>query len=166
VSEPAWLTDDELDTWLCFLSASQRLYDALDQQLQRDAGIPHSWYAMLALLSAQHGGTARQSTIAAMSNFSLSRLSYAVTKMAERGWVTRQTDPDDRRASFVTLTEAGHAALAAAAPGHAQEVRRLFLDKITDDQASALRAAGRSILEGLGPIPGDLLLPPGASDCD
>jgi DNA-binding MarR family transcriptional regulator len=166
VSEPVWLTDDELNTWLSFITASQRVYDALDQQLQRDAGIPHSWYAMLALLSSQPGRTARQSAIAAMSDFSLSRLSHAVTRMQERGWVTRETDPVDRRASFVTLTDVGQAALTAAAPGHAAEVRRLFLDKITDEQATALRAASRSILKGLGTMPQGLLLPAGVADCN
>jgi DNA-binding MarR family transcriptional regulator len=166
VSDPVWLTDEEMETWLAFIGSSRMLQTELDRQLQRDAGIPHSWFGMLALLADQPGRRARQSDLAVIADFSLSRLSHAVARMEERGWVSREPDPADRRASLVTLTDAGLSALTGAAPGHAAAVRRLFLDRITDEQAAALRAAGRSILQGLGTFPPGLVAPSGIEDCD
>ena len=165
MSDPVLLTDQEMETWLAFIGSSRALQAELDRQLQRDAGIPESWFGVLALLADQPGRSARQSDLAVIADFSLSRLSHALDRMEERGWVSREPDPVDRRASHATLTDAGLSALAEAAPGHAAALRRLFLGRITDEQAAALRAAGRSILQGLGAFPPGLVAPSGFEDC-
>ena len=46
-----WLDEDEQRTWRSFLATSELLYAALDRQLQRDAGITHASYIVLAMLS-------------------------------------------------------------------------------------------------------------------
>lgn len=146
---PEWLDPVEMDAWLSFLITSRLLLVELDRQLQRDAGIPHAWYAMLAVLSEQPSRTCRQSDLATVADFSLSRLSYAVSRLTDRGWVRREVHPSDRRAANVVLTDTGAAALAAAAPGHAAAVRHLFLDPLTAEQVRNLRDACRAILPGL-----------------
>jgi hypothetical protein len=49
--EPRWLNEDELETWFALVSVLTRLPAALDRQLQRDAGISHFEYQVLAVLS-------------------------------------------------------------------------------------------------------------------
>ena len=46
-----WLHPDEQRTWRAFLTASRALMDALDRELQRDAGMPHAYYEILVRLS-------------------------------------------------------------------------------------------------------------------
>lgn len=137
---PRWLSDDEQATWRALLLATQMLDEALDQQLQRDVGIPHAHYAILATLSEAPERTLRMSDVAATLHFSPSRTTHAVARLEQRGWVRRQACPDDRRGQLAVLTGEGMSVLEAAAPGHVQEVRRCVFDHLTPDQTTQLRA--------------------------
>ena len=60
-----WLDADQQRTWRSWLSVSELLPRALDAQLQRDAGISHAAYVVLAMLSEAPGrsrGYERKST--------------------------------------------------------------------------------------------------------
>jgi DNA-binding MarR family transcriptional regulator len=59
--------------------------------------------------------------------------------MRGRGLVDRHGSGDDRRGATVELTDAGRAALAAAAPGHVELVRSVVFDGLS---AAQLRALG------------------------
>ncbi len=50
-SETRWLTDEEQHVWRAYLHATTLLEDHLDRQLQRDAGMPHTYYGLLVQLS-------------------------------------------------------------------------------------------------------------------
>jgi DNA-binding transcriptional ArsR family regulator len=91
-----WLSADEQRAWLAWLGATELMMAALDAQLQRDAGFPHAYYAILAQLSHAPERTLRMSDLASVVNSSASRLSHAIGKLEERGWVTRRPCPNDR----------------------------------------------------------------------
>src|SRR3954451_11172873 len=109
-----WLTEPEDRAWRAFLLASQLLLDQLDRELQEDAGIPHAYYAILVVLSEQPERALRMTEIADRLLFSKSRLTHAIGRLEERGWVERVACPTDRRGAYAVLTEGGLAALAAA----------------------------------------------------
>ncbi|MDT7614645.1 MAG: hypothetical protein QOF00_2092 [Pseudonocardiales bacterium] len=144
-----WLTPDELDAWLSYVAMSTLLESALDRQLQRDSGMPHAYYQILAMLSEVPGRTLRMSDLAAVTQSSQSRLSHAVSRLERNGWVQRMPCPDDRRSTLAHLTEAGFAALATAAPGHVRTVREHLFDRLTCEQVGQLRAILRAVLTGL-----------------
>ncbi|GGO79370.1 MarR family winged helix-turn-helix transcriptional regulator [Nonomuraea cavernae] len=133
-----WLDADEQRTWRNFLSATQLVNEALDRQLQRDAAMPHAYYMILVALSEAPERRMRMSELAARAQSSQSRLSHAVARLEERGWVRRDRCPEDRRGNIAVLTDDGFAAIAAAAPGHVAEVRRSLFDVLTPDQVRAL----------------------------
>ncbi|GGS61561.1 MarR family transcriptional regulator [Planobispora rosea] len=141
-----WLDENEQRTWRAFLAASQRIQEDLDRQLQRDSGMPHAYYAILVRLSEAPGRRMRMSELATVANSSQSRLSHAVARLEERGWVRREPCPADRRVSWAVLTDEGFAALAAAAPGHVGAVRRSLFDRISPGQAEQLAAICAAIL--------------------
>ena len=62
-----WLDDDEQRTWRAFLTAERLLFDRLERQLQRDAGLPHAYYEILVRLSEAPGRTLRMSQLAESS---------------------------------------------------------------------------------------------------
>jgi DNA-binding MarR family transcriptional regulator len=154
-----WLEPDELDAWLSYLAATTLLEAELDRQLQRDSGMPHAYYQILAMLSDVPGRTMRMSDLAAITQSSQSRLSHAVARLEREGWMRRVPCPDDRRSTFAQLTEAGFAALAAAAPGHVRAVRRYLIDRLSPEQVEQLRDIGKAVLAGLGVDPGRTTLP-------
>ncbi|GAA2604964.1 MarR family winged helix-turn-helix transcriptional regulator [Streptomyces tubercidicus] len=149
--EPRWLDDDEQATWLALVSTVVRLPAALDVQLQRDAGISHFEYQILAGLSMSPERTLRMSALADFVDGSLSRLSHAVKRLEKEGWLYRTADPADGRFTLALLTDEGWGKVVDTAPGHVAEVRRLVLDPLTKAQQKQLREIGRRINNAIGP---------------
>lgn len=146
-----WLSADEQRAWLAFLGASELLMSALDSQLQRDAGMPHAYYAILAQLSSAPDRTRRMSELATVVNASPSRLSHAVGKLEEKGWVERRTCDEDRRGTWARLTDTGLAVLEQHAPGHVAAVREGLFDALTPAQVGQLEEICTAVLSRLDP---------------
>jgi len=144
-----WLDDDEQATWRAFLASVHLLMDRLDRELQSGAGIPHAYYEILVRLSEAPGRAMRMSDLADRCHSSRSRLSHAVARLEEQGWVRRETVASDRRGAVAVLTDAGLAALEAAAPVHVAGVRRHVFDQLTPDQTAALGEISRAVYEHL-----------------
>ena len=146
-----WLTDDEIDTWLKFRAVVELYPGLLDAQLRRDAQLTHMEYQVLAMLSEVPDRTLRMTALAARTNGSLTRMSQVVTRLEQRGIVARSACALDGRATNVTLTDAGHDALVAAAPGHVTQVRESFLDALSPAQLGQLDAICDAILDRIDP---------------
>ena len=149
--EPRWLTPQQQQAWLALNAVVTWLPAALDAQLQRDAGITHVEYGVLSWLSMSPERTARMSEIAAAANVSLSHLSRIATRLEKRGWMRRQPDPQDGRATLAILTDTGWDKVVTTAPGHADEVQRLVFDNLTPDQVHQLHQISESILRAARP---------------
>jgi DNA-binding MarR family transcriptional regulator len=159
--EAHWLTSDELRGWFALYAVIIKLPFALDSQLQRDAGISHFEYQVMAGLSEAPGRTMRMGELAVFANGSLSRLSHVVNRLENRGWVRRAPDPADGRVTLATLTDAGWDKVVAAAPGHAEAVRRYIFDALTAEQARHLPDIGYRIIKAIDPDDGCLPGPDG-----
>jgi DNA-binding MarR family transcriptional regulator len=141
-----WLTAEEQHAWRIFLTATQTLFSAVEAQLQRDSAIPHGYYEILVRLSEAPGRALRMSQLAEASTSSKSRLSHAVARLEERGWVERLDCPTDRRGQVAQLTQTGFAILEAAAPGHVEHVRRALFDQLSAEQVAQLTAISEAIV--------------------
>jgi DNA-binding MarR family transcriptional regulator len=84
--------------------------------------------------------------LAAASASSKSRVSHAVARLEERGWVRRTDCPTDRRGQIAQLTDEGFAALSAAAPGHVEQVRQVLFDALSPEQLHQLADISDAIL--------------------
>jgi DNA-binding MarR family transcriptional regulator len=160
VDDTRWLTEDEQRTWRSFLTASRLLWDRVERQLQQGAGLPHAYYEILVRLSEAPDRTLRMSQLATTSLSSRSRLSHAVARMEEAGWVQRRPCPSDKRGQLASLTASGMERLREAAPGHVEEVRDLLFDRLTPAQQASLREISDLLAAHLSPQP----LWPAASD--
>jgi DNA-binding MarR family transcriptional regulator len=150
MGEPRWLNDDEQRTWRAFIAAFRLLFEQLDRELQRDAGIPHTYYEILVRLSEAPDRTLRMSQLADRTDSSRSRLTHAVDRLEERGWVRREDCPTDRRGQLAVLTDAGMETLRAAAPIHVEGVRSHLFDQLTPEQVEQLRTISEAISKQLG----------------
>ena len=148
-----WLDDDEQAAWRAFLGMQRRLFTQMDRQLQQTSGIPHAYYEIMVRLSEARGRTLRMSELADRSLSSRSRVSHAVARLEQQGWVRRSACPDDRRGSLAALTDEGFAALEAAAPGHVEQVRTLLFDPLTREQVAQLRAISEAVLAHSAHLP-------------
>jgi DNA-binding MarR family transcriptional regulator len=135
-----WLTAAELDSWLSVVRLMIWLPWSIDQQLQRDSNLRMVEYQVLAMLSESPQRTMRMSSLAEVTNASLSRLSHLVQRLERRGLVRRESDPTDGRFTNAILTREGFERLVEAAPRHVAYVRSLVIDALTPEQ---LRRLGR-----------------------
>ncbi|QXJ24015.1 MarR family transcriptional regulator [Actinomadura graeca] len=148
---PQWLDADEQDTWRAFLWTSRLLNEALDRQLQRDSGMPHTYYMILAMLSEAPGRALTMTDLAEIVHSSPSRLSHAVNRLEGYGWVRRVKHETDRRTTIAELTDEGFDVLAEAAPGHVAEVRRHLFAPLDREQMLRFRETLHTLLESLDP---------------
>src|SRR5207244_4503209 len=102
-----WLDDEQQNAWRAFLGVQRLLPAALDAQLQRDAGMSHAEYMVLAMLSEAPDRSRRMSDLAARTTMSPSRVSHTVSRLEGRGWVIRRPATDDGRGSIAALTDEG-----------------------------------------------------------
>ncbi|GLY02467.1 MULTISPECIES: MarR family transcriptional regulator [Actinoplanes] len=133
-----WLDEAQHQTWLNLAQLLMRLPAALDRQLREDAGIPHAYYQILAMLSAEPDHNMRMTDLARVVGTTPSRLSHAVTSLEQRGWVERTACRWDKRGQLAQLTDDGMAYLETIAPGHVDEVRRLVFDHLSEADVACL----------------------------
>lgn len=146
-----WLDSEQLTVWLKLLAVVELLPGVLDAQLKRDADLTHFEYQVLAMLSEAPARTRRMTALAQRTNATLPRLSHVVARLESRGFVTRATCTEDRRATNATLTEAGWEHLVATAPGHVAQARRAVIDALTPEQVRQLGAITDAVLARVDP---------------
>jgi DNA-binding MarR family transcriptional regulator len=149
-AEPRWLSADQLAAWRALMHMTQLLPTALEFQLQRDSRLSFLEYYVLALLSDQPEHRMRMSALAGQANAELSRLSHLVSRLEKRGILRREPDPDDGRYTLVILTEAGHAYLVEAAPGHVAQVRELFIEALDPEELRVLHRCAEKVVARIG----------------
>jgi DNA-binding MarR family transcriptional regulator len=146
MTETRWLSDDEQRTWRAFLFATRLLAAGFERDMQRGAGMPLTYYEILSVLSDTPERTMQMSKLADALLVSPSRISHAVNRLEEAGWVRREPCPGDRRVWYATLTEAGFARVVAAAPCHVESVRKNLFDGLTPTELHQLREIGEKLV--------------------
>ena len=136
--------------WLAFyglLQVNARLVDRIGGRMERETGLPPSWFEVLAQL---HEGPKRMSELADSLTLSRGGATRLVARMEDAGLVVREIPSHDRRATFARMTDAGSAALERAKPVHFGAVEEHFSRHITEAQAAAIRTAFARVLVGEG----------------
>lgn len=126
------LTEHELSAWRTSVRMMELLRTRIEQQLQADSGLSSADYAVLAALSEAPEGRLRAYELSQATGWEKSRLHHQITRMHKRDLILRERCGS--RGIHVVLTAKGLAAIKEAAPGHAQEVRRLFIAPLTPGQ--------------------------------
>jgi DNA-binding MarR family transcriptional regulator len=122
---------------------------ALGRRLrQRQPGdvIDYSAFPILKLLT--HQGPMRLSGVAAVLGLDASTVSRHVRQLEERGLLERTGDPDDGRASRVTVSEHGHDCLAQGFETRRQMISSA-LDGWTEEERETLRCLLQRVIEQL-----------------
>ena len=148
-TETRWLDEREEAAWRAFWRASRLLFSELDRDLQRDAGMPPGYYEILVFLSEAPERRMRMTDLAEATQTSPSRMTHAVTRMEEQGWIRREGCSNDRRGWNAVLTDGGFAAIEKAAPRHVASIRRRLLDHLTGEEVDQLRAISETLVSEL-----------------
>ena len=149
VTDPRWLDRHEDRAWRGYRRMRALLDLQVNRDLVRESGLSEPDYDVLSNLSETEGHRWRLSDLAARMLWSKSRLSHHITRMQQRGLVTREDCPADARGAFVVLTEEGLRTIQAAAPGHVASVRQHLIDLLSEEQISVLGDIAETVLAHL-----------------
>ncbi|MCU7728341.1 MarR family winged helix-turn-helix transcriptional regulator [Actinoplanes sp. KI2] len=134
-----------------------RMNFEMNRQLQADSGLSLADYDVLHALTDTPGGALSMTVLAARIGWERSRLSHHTKRMAGRGLVRTGSAASDRRVTEVSVTTAGRHAIEAAAPGHVELVRRLFLGGLRPEIVQQLTVAMETVYDNIverGSLPG------------
>jgi len=143
-----WLNEEEQRVWRAYLAVNRRLPEVIGRSTQ-EAGAPGAYYIVLAMLSEAPDRQLRMSELAEMVSSSPSRISHAVDRLAERGWVRREKSSTDRRGNLAVLTDEGMQVVEQAAPVHVASVRENLFDLLTQEQLDVLDQVFTTVNEHL-----------------
>ncbi|AEW66478.1 TPA: MarR family transcriptional regulator [Staphylococcus aureus] len=73
-----------------------------------------------------------------------SSISYVVSQLEDKDWITREKDKDDKRVYMACLTEKGQSQMADIFPKHAETLTKAF-DVLTKDELTILQQAFKKL---------------------
>ncbi|GAA1296127.1 MarR family winged helix-turn-helix transcriptional regulator [Saccharothrix xinjiangensis] len=135
--------------WCALSVLHGRIEARVERALQAGHDLSVREYSLLEVLSRQHsgeGGHLQMRQVADAVVLSQSATTRLVTRLEERGLLSRYLCPTDRRGIYTDVTEAGAALLGAARPTHGEALREALDDARRDD---ALRPLVEAV-EALG----------------
>ena len=115
-------------------------------EIEGDNGNHRGGLGVLAALAARE--PCRQSELATDLCLSQSVLSRHITELVDSGYVDRLTDPDDRRATQMSLTPAGRELLYRSSETRARELQNVLADW-SEAEAESARVAVQKLKKSL-----------------
>ncbi|MFF4595648.1 MarR family winged helix-turn-helix transcriptional regulator [Amycolatopsis sp. CA-161197] len=116
------LADDAVEAraqgWRTLAALHARIEDRLQRALERDHELSVSEYTVLDVLARQDGFHLRMNQLANAVVLSQSATTRLVTRLEDRGLLSRYLCPTDRRGIYTEVTVAGRELLDAARPTH------------------------------------------------
>jgi DNA-binding MarR family transcriptional regulator len=143
------ITDTRFAAFYGLLVTEWRVSERLDAELQAAAGVSLSRLELLLHLHFKDGRR-RMSDLADALLLSRGGATRLVAKAEQDGLVRREIPPDDRRATYAVLTDAGREVAERGYPVFADAVQRLFQDFVSDEEAETLVRLWHRVLDGNG----------------
>ncbi|MGH3504599.1 MAG: MarR family winged helix-turn-helix transcriptional regulator [Nocardioidaceae bacterium] len=127
----------EQRAWEGFLRAHDRLWRALQDGLA-SVDVSMAEYSVLALLSAAGSEGMRMADLAEQRLMSTGGFTRLADRLEHRGLIERKRSAVDGRGFDAILTRDGRALLRRARRQHYSDLRRLFFNRLDDDQLHSL----------------------------
>ena len=141
------ITDTRFAAFYGLLVVEWRVSEKLDAELQATAGISLDRLELLLHLHFKDGRR-RMSDLAEALLLSRGGATRLVARAEDDGLVRREIPPDDRRATYAVLTDAGREAAERGLPVYVETVGRLFHDFVDEEEAEVLVRVWRRVLAG------------------
>lgn len=148
-TEVQWLSELEQDAWQAIRLLGQPVYSALNSDLFNKMKLTMADYQVMVTLARSETRSLHMQDLLEYTEWSKSRLSHQVRRMEERGLVARSACLDDKRSIVIELSDYGYSKLVEAAPQHVSAVRRLIIDRISEEEMRSLISIAQSVRMGI-----------------
>jgi DNA-binding MarR family transcriptional regulator len=147
--ETPWLTPDQQVSWRDYMVGTTALTDQLDRELRQAHGLSLHEYEILVRLSEADNHAIRMAELASSLSHSRSRITHTISRLVRVGYVTRGQCSEDGRGVSAVMTDAGRAALEAAAHTHVTGVHRLLIQNASPEEFEVLGRVFGRVLDSL-----------------
>ncbi|TME14560.1 MAG: MarR family transcriptional regulator [Chloroflexi bacterium] len=145
------MPDEELlGAWVNLGQAAHVVQTALDQRLERAAGVSGAEFELLWRLNGTPAKRLQMTEIAGLLLASKSGVTRLVDRLVEGGLVSRETPPENRRVTYAQLTPRGKAVLASAQVAFEEGFETAFARHLSAGDVRAMRRILRRLLQGNG----------------
>ncbi|WP_211763838.1 MarR family winged helix-turn-helix transcriptional regulator [Kutzneria sp. CA-103260] len=151
MAENGTLEPEEWELWDLWMRAQRLLTRELDRGLQHDCGISKAEFSVLVTLWQAPGREMRVCELSDSLDWEKSRVSHQLTRMENRGFVTRTPQGADGRRAGIGLTAEGRRTVQSAIRVHADNIRRYFFDSLTPQQTEAFRSWSGQLIDRVEP---------------
>ncbi|MFD8010039.1 MarR family winged helix-turn-helix transcriptional regulator [Streptomyces sp. NPDC058955] len=127
--------------WCALSLLHGRIESHVERALESGHGLSVREYSLLDVLSRQHDGTGghlQMKQVADAVVLSQSATTRLVTRLEDRGLLTRYLCATDRRGIYTDVTEAGRTLLAEARPTHDQALREALDEAVKNPELAPL----------------------------
>lgn len=137
----AGISREEFRAYAALIASSTLLQRAVEKNLREQAELTQVQFEILMNLSNAGDSGIRMAQLADALIVSRSGLSYQVTQLESRGWITRERSADDERGVVARITPEGERMRQRVYAGHIDIVRRAFLDAVEPAELATVTAA-------------------------
>lgn len=135
--------------WCALSLLHGRIEAHIERRLQSDHGLSVREFSLLDVLSRQHdgeGGHLQMKQVADAVVLSQSAATRLVTRLEDRGLLTRYLCPTDRRGIYTNVSEAGMTLLEQARPTNNIALREALDEAASDPELAALVKAVEGVI--------------------
>lgn len=150
MGDTEWLDDRESRAWRGLQFMNMQVDGELARRLASSSALSLQDYVVLVGLTDDPSGRIRLNRLGDSLAWEKSRLSHQITRMEKRGLVSKEKCAEDKRGSYVVITPKGRTEIEAAAPGHLEAVRELFIDRLTNQQLDTLAEIAETVIAAMG----------------
>jgi DNA-binding MarR family transcriptional regulator len=147
IATDASLGGSALESWRGYLKSHAAILRELDAGLVAEHGLTTRDYEVLLYLSQAEERHLAMSALAERTMLTRSGITRLVDGLVDAGLIERLACPNDARVSYAQLTDEGYEKLRQASRSHVAGVRRLFVERFSDEELQTLA-------ELLGRLPG------------
>lgn len=140
---------DEVLAWVAIHRLDALLSGELDEALRMDVGMTLAEHDALRQID-KAGGLLQMGDVARVLVLSKSGITRLIAKLEEDGLVERQVFPQDRRATFARLTDAGRERLCASEATFTRVLAESFGSHLTDHDVKQLSRILGKVLDAHG----------------
>jgi DNA-binding MarR family transcriptional regulator len=143
------LPPQEWAIWHAWMHAHRLLAQELERRLQAELGISKAEFSILVTLRQAPTPQMRVLDLATSLGWDKSRVAHLLTRMEARSLVHRMESGASGRRTGIRLTAEGRRTSQRAITAHGNNVRMLFFDALSPEEASVIRAWSERTIEAL-----------------
>jgi DNA-binding MarR family transcriptional regulator len=140
------MKDERFLAWYGLLQVEARSTELVGGEIERETGLPMTWFELLANLHWPEGQRRRMSELADDVLLSRGGITRLIARMEEAGYVRREIPPEDRRAVYAVLTDKGREAVERAFPVLFDSLARHFGDQLDAEDVRRLNTIWARLL--------------------